>query len=1257
VNGVDSTLLDVAQGSGYTPRGDYIETTSDYYSIALSDYTLNTVNYLCAVYTEVGVYNQPHETDGSTYATRYERSWRIRTYTAAEYAALSSTDDNLANDARDRMLIIALITANGASVALTSSSIQSPVDYNNILYASPSELVSITGVTVTSVSPSTGSGLGSLDYTYSVGPTYDFEWTSASGGAGTTITVTADGYWDFPDGLGEYIRCYVVVSQLPTSSAVESVNIVNLYNQDVPRLTAIDNYHRNLLGTGIVTPENPHGLSVDDIAGDSVSQLEEHLDVMHCNGIWREGPTASSMLSTSVLTTPPVADTLNIQAPSTTDLFYINGNTLNSINNTSIAFATWDPDWGMGLNIYTHLFEIYSSSSGDVKAHRKATYPLSRVLRGTWIIDASGSYPAGTYILQFNVSGSYTNIWWDGGQPVALLTADFGVAGNSRAIRLFDQAGENWIDLWVNMDDSKSASDDDKFNNGASGQDNIDILASPNWDEGMQISSVSYWYDAVTPKGKLGYAPYEVSRRVIDKRPYGTLCKSDIADSALQDLVYHQHDELHFSGVLLDRNDPGVEFRVSNIAALDITISGGNYYCRGQRLVASEDTVSLANDTTNLVWLAADGTYDSIDVTAAYSGDLQAAMKYVLGGPSYIPNADDDTHNTDDYDSPERGVLLYLVVTAGGAVSYYDDMLRNVNGPVDPWSVGARYADSNDGRMAAFDSLGAAFDYAALFNRSNGVTISIVGSSKIENRVIVQPEGVVVNGTLSDSYGKVSISYADLDGAWILSEGCKVSHVLLESAANNVAVFGIGHSLTSSGSNITIEDCVYDCLSYTTFNYFIKLYGTGYTGSDITGLTVRNNKVRVGLNFITYSTIAKNYSDFSVCNNTVECVLEASYAIAIVAISGSGRVNVYDNRFTNSNGIIMQNMEDCSIHNNTFLVGNTAAAASQGIYLRTVERFVVLDNIINPISGNTSTNIIGIYIWDLTDCTIKGNIIKGVHYGINDTASSASDGLVVSDNIIEAIDNGSSAGGIGIFTFSDNAVISGNNVYAESYGIACGPDTGCTNVKVENNLVRLTTVNGGSLSSDNIGLAGGSYCIAFAESSERISINNNTTEMSGSSGVLLDRSACICFQLCTDFVVKGNATRADYTSVSGALGAWQIFVSSTGDSSFLVSDNKVDNRTGTPDPSLIHGLRVIATGVTNVIGKVSGNVIDGSNRSVVDPNDELYVNDSTAATITLFVSDNAVADLTSGVNPRVGGTFNTSGDNIYTNNTGTVTPF
>ncbi|GAG87244.1 unnamed protein product [marine sediment metagenome] len=172
-------------------------------------------------------------------------------------------------------------------------------------------------------------------------------------------------------------------------------------------------------------------------------------------------------------------------------------------------------------------------------------------------------------------------------------------------------------------------------------------------------------YAAAGPaKGKLGYAPNTVTRRVLEKRPFGTLCSENIADEALQDLIYHQQDELQFSGVLLNRNNPGVEFIVSGTSALDITVTGGNYYCRGRRLSAAGDTVSLTDNVTNLVWLDPEGNYAAIDVTTDYSGDMQEAMAYVLGSATYVPDVDDDTHSTDNLDPPERGILLYLVETA-----------------------------------------------------------------------------------------------------------------------------------------------------------------------------------------------------------------------------------------------------------------------------------------------------------------------------------------------------------------------------------------------------------------------------------------------------------------------------------------------------------------------------------------------------------------------------------------------------------------
>jgi len=1245
VNVADSTLIDVLQGSGYTPSGEFIETTSDYYSIALDDYTAGVVNYVCVIYTETNTYNQPHETNGATYPTRSEMAWRVRVHDAVAYAALPPTDANLANDARDRIIVIAAVTANGAGVPLTSNSITLPIDSDAILYSVPSELTTITGVMITSISPDTGPGTGTLGYTYAVGPVYTFTWTSLTGGLGAATVVNADGYWNIPDGLGEYIRCYIVLSQLPVAGTfpmTESVAITNLYYQALPRLTGEDTYHRNLIGTGVISRTNAHGMSISDLAGGSLPQLEEHQDVMHCNGIWRD--SAVNILLTSVNTLPAVADTLNINVLLASDLFYINGNKLSLVNNSTIPFTPWSPDWGVGTETMTSFFEIYVTDTSDVKAHKKAVYPALRNLTGTWIVDMSPSHPAGSYNLAYTVAGLNTILTWDGGVGVPLLTTDFGVAGNSRVIRLFDAEGVNWIDLWVNLDDVKAAATDDQFNNTSPGPvtDPITVTASLDWDANMQIASLCYWYDASTPKGKLGYAPNTITRRVIDKRSFGTLCTDNISDTALQNLVYHPEDELHYSGVLLSRGNPSVDFGVTSTAALGMTIRGGNYYCRGRRLQAIGDSVTLIDNVTNLIWLDMDGNYNVINVTAApYSGDLQAAMRYVLGSSSYIPAADDSTHSTDMLDPPERGVILYHAVTAGGAITYYEDMMRNVNGPVDSWSVAQRH-NSNDSvnrantRLAAFDSLNSAFEYAALSNKLDGTTIRIVGFNEIENRRILQPEGVRVVGSkqnpnIAFESSTTLIGYGDTNGVWCLSQGCTVSNVKVEANIANVAVFGVGSSLVSDSDNIIIKGCYFNCAAYTTGSYFVRLNEAGFGGASINNLTVKDNTVIVGVGFVTYINNTVDFNNINIYHNNIEFSGTAAlYALSLDANATSHGIRFSNNYVLGSYGVYLKDYENCDISHNSFVLGDSAGGTVIGINLDTVTKSTVSDNVFSEAAGNTSTSMTGIKIKGLTNVGIDNNVITNYHYGIYDSISTASVYISINDNKIIAVDNGAGAGGVGIFIYGYYSIISNNFVYADAVGIGCGPDTGTQYTKIIGNNVRVTTKNGGLLSAYNIGIAG-CYGIAAATNSIDVDVENNQVKLTGVATVLADASACIYINQTDGFTIKNNTVSVSgTTTLSGGTGAWQIYAGyPLDDSNFSVSGNKVDNRNHVFNPSPLWGIYVVDVGGAGIIGTVDGNLIDGSSGTGDPAIDELYVSCGGGAGGTwMFVSHNVISDLT-----------------------------
>ena len=96
------------------------------------------------------------------------------------------------------------MTANGPSTSLTASSITGPTSYASILYAEPREFTAIPGISILGVSSGTPVGDGTLDYTYTIGPIYDFTWKTTNG-VGVTLSPTVDGIYSLTDGAGEYL--------------------------------------------------------------------------------------------------------------------------------------------------------------------------------------------------------------------------------------------------------------------------------------------------------------------------------------------------------------------------------------------------------------------------------------------------------------------------------------------------------------------------------------------------------------------------------------------------------------------------------------------------------------------------------------------------------------------------------------------------------------------------------------------------------------------------------------------------------------------------------------------------------------------------------------------------------------------------------------------------------------------------------------------------------------------------------------------
>lgn len=987
-NGVDNTKIDVAQLSGFCPNGEYIETTQGYTLIELDDDTVGVDNYVCAVYTELNDRNQPHETDGLTYPTRSSMAYRIRVYSETNYLALLATDANLANDARDRMLVLAVVNANGAGQPITTADITLPTQYNNLMYADPSDLHTITGVTITGVSSGTSRGTGTVGYSYIAGPTYTLNWTSPTGGIGADVNPTVDGSYTLPDGSGEYIIVDVVISQLPlTTPHTETVEVYNLYYQQVPRQSAEDFLHRNMIGSGIITPNNPHGLSYDDLYGSDASLMNQHRDVEHCNGIWRG--SSVNIFFPGILATGG-GDTLTVVAPAAGDLYFINGEKLDKLDQTSIQFIPANvPCSASG----SHFFEVYVTDTEDFKVldetnQPKASYPPGRNMTGTWISDMSPSYPAGAYLFSDLVIGTVHTFQWDGGQTVSVDTA----TDPSQMIRLYDATGVNWVDVWVNLV-NVGVLDADVPGVGIH-NDTITVNASPDWDQNMQIYSLPGWYDPINFVFKIGTAPYGAvgGRSIIDKKPWGTLCADNMADSALQQLIYHSLDELQFSGVLLRRNGDYNEFEFSNPGAPSnvVEITGGDYYCRGRRLTFEGSSVTLSGISKRyLLYVDWKETIHSLNVTDDFAGDLQAAMRYVLGSTKYIPDVLEDIHESDDFDPPERGVLLYVVDTdAAPIVDDYIDMRRNVNGPVDPWSV-ANFAYSADAVSASFDNLYSAFAYAEYYRSytpkfTDGLTITVVGETTVD-RGVTQPVGVHVKGSI----GSVSLSLINcthsvaMGGAWELLDGCTVRDLNI-----NLAVTGCLFSL--NGDNCSIENCIYTNTGAVAIDHMIWF--------DVSGdyfKFIGNHVTTSGGVFFNVFAAPKNYhviSDNTVIQNTVY------FDSVLMRITGTGHVVTGNNVQSLTSAasslitscIYLYTAYSCKVSENNIAIGGrdgtTNYCSGIGYDMAgtdTALASIVNNNIIVRNSGSTSDVDIGIYVVDgCNSLVIKDNIIRNCGVGV-----------------------------------------------------------------------------------------------------------------------------------------------------------------------------------------------------------------------------------------------------------------------------------
>jgi hypothetical protein len=302
VNSLDPTLIDIGAGTGYTGgkyasldigddgSGERISTITSGTTVvgqALADYTSGVKNYISLIYTET-------EVDPLTeifYPFTAHDTVVSEDFTVS---SLSETDWNLLTvDQKRNRILVAIVTAQGAGNALTSADIQQVVQPLN--HPTPSATSNVTGVTFVGIAKTTLMGSATLRFESASKKLF---WTAPGDteGAGVTFTSSSTAVL-YSNDTTYWIQVSVVYASLPAADATDTINISSLYGKTIPRFSADDTLHRDLLGSGTPTATNPHGMTLNDIEGGTF----DHADLYHKNGISIEADSTQLLCSINLI--------------------------------------------------------------------------------------------------------------------------------------------------------------------------------------------------------------------------------------------------------------------------------------------------------------------------------------------------------------------------------------------------------------------------------------------------------------------------------------------------------------------------------------------------------------------------------------------------------------------------------------------------------------------------------------------------------------------------------------------------------------------------------------------------------------------------------------------------------------------------------------------------------------------------------------------------------------------------------------------
>ena len=1023
INVSDNTLIDIAIGDGYVPNGEYLELSVASNALSLADYTIGEINYVVAIYIETNDDLEPHETNGESFPTEANRDYRIRILSETEFNALPDTDDVLSNDALDRALILAKITAQGIGVTLTLSNITLPTTFGSAITATYTSNV-IAGVSIAAIDRTTPTGVGQLSFTVSGSL---LTWAAPDDSAGASVNIGSSGTYSLLSANGKTITIVVVASNLPSSNTNEFVTISNVYTQLVNRFSSEDLQHRSFVGSGTPTANNPHGLNPVDL-GVTTDAVEIHQDLFHSNGVLK---TSNANIFEAIINVNTSPHSLDINPPIGGDVFYINGVEYNGISNTVV---TWTDVTIAGTPTSQGLYDIYalegSNGIASIVKERRAEYNRDsfeeNAAVNNYLADnvqlrsVSKNFEATNLNLRYLVDDKSLAIEYSGS---GYGTKEFLPDDNlPDVIRLYNATREYWIEVYAIDQGSKTAQFTSNEN------EVINIFALPDQEARLLIASVVF---------------------------------SGTGTSNLEYLGGGFTGGLHKPNTLVD-------YGQIDLIKIDNTISGIRVLSISRNVPEGIGSLEFTLTGTLLAWGAAgESAGTGVDVSSGGVGypifEISSTTpEYILKVQSYnadLPGSNqtdifeiktDETYfgivGRDDLRGDVDSFLRDLELSKQG--KYKRTLFKTVEDRLFASSfivtVGTGYGVSiGDYNVKDFD------DAATCINRA---TSDLRFSSENGGGIISIKSGTYIFDTASVIllHDKISL-IGEHKNAVIFTKNTSTNQIINSITSHNTiknitftldGSIGITTLLDFDNSHVKIIDCdfIVNVQPSAIVTIIVLTASANYTTIRDCTFTI-DGTVTQNVGLINFASAAVRIQDCTFDGNTDEPVIIGSASTADSArIVNNDFINI-DNGSLGNSPISIQGSYCHILHNNMLGTGSVQAitVTSSGTYNIITNNYV--SGLRIGISAGGPSNIVhsniflncqfGGMLFDEGGCIAANNIILGTatSYGISATSNASK--TIVNGNRIDSI--GSTATAIDMN--GADKIISNNIIDVDEHGI------------------------------------------------------------------------------------------------------------------------------------------------------------------------------------------------------------------------------